>query len=726
MADLSKLLSTIQRPEVSHMDMTKRRAKGTLQWFLEKDVNTHPIHDNNHLEFFIGGQEGFGAIEQDIRKAASSIDLVLWGFDPGMELSRDGDTWPHGKTYGELLVDKAREGVKVRLLIWWNNRIINRGAGNLPDFPWFWSPLSLAKKNAVHWPIGARKEDGSAARDKRYDSALILQDRHNFCVRWWQDALSGAFENLEIRFRSGKALAVIPSLVPYLPDSSLDLSENLSMIAAPTHHQKPILIDYAPAPGKSANTCGYVMGLNSVTDYWDSAEHQFNDPRRELSPNAHTNWNDRRWHRKPLRDYAIRVRGEALHCLNENFVQGWDGADGGELPGLGQNVGAAGLFGRKLADERRHIRPGDLRANANGGRCRVQIQRTQPEKRDGTILKGYTLASANAMSFIYVENQYFQLPEWSKLLRDMRQKYRQGMKEAGASQSDMAPLHLFVVIPQPERAEMVPRTYESVGGLGTGGQMDYDKDVQGQRKQQAWAAGHPVSAAAAHLAKTVVSPASLLKDAALEKVVGQSAAAVPTDARAQLSELGIKPLLAMLMSYDYRNEARDIRIKARDSDAQAGQAKKEVEAKQKAGEKNARANDVDQDDLSAHNIRPKRYREIYIHSKLMIVDDVYLTLGSANLNARSMAADSELNLCTEEYPFTREARRRIWGNLAGEDLEGKWDHMNIREQVEDTHDKWLKRMEKNSEARTLGDPPENNSFIHPFEDPRGVPWIRLA
>ena len=68
--------------------MIKRRAKGSLQWFLEKDSKTHPIHDNNHLEFHICGQDAFTAIEKDIRAAVSSIDLVLWGFDPGMELVR--------------------------------------------------------------------------------------------------------------------------------------------------------------------------------------------------------------------------------------------------------------------------------------------------------------------------------------------------------------------------------------------------------------------------------------------------------------------------------------------------------------------------------------------------------------------------------------------------------------------------------------------------------------
>jgi phosphatidylserine/phosphatidylglycerophosphate/cardiolipin synthase-like enzyme len=697
MTDLSELLSQIQRPEKSHVDMIKRRAKGTLQWFLEKDQATHPVHDNNRLEFFMCGQEGFAAIEQDIRQATSCIDMVLWGFDPGMELTRTGNTWPHGMTYGELLVRKAREGVKVRLLVWWGGHAV----GNLPDFPWFWSPAPFSSKTKVTWP------DSPLTSNARTNSAGVLQDRHNFCIQWWKDALSGAFENLEIRFRTGHPLKVMQNLKAYLPDSSRSLMEEISLLGIPTHHQKPVLIDYVPAPGKTPNTCGYVMGLNSVTDYWDTTGHKFNDQRRELSPNAYTGGSETRWHRKPYRDYAIRVRGEALYNLNENFVQGWDSADG--VPPF--NVNAGGLFKHKLTGERAHIKAESLKASAQGGRCRVQILRTQPEKNDGTILKAYTLASANALSFIYVENQYFQLSEWAKLLKDMRAKYRKAMKDAGAAPSAIAPVHLFVVTPQPERAQMVPRTYEAVGLLGAGGQMQaYNSAVQGQRKVQEaqeaipdWA--RPVD--------QLIGP-----DVNQDSMTSQSAQTVPVDAGAQLETLGIKVLVAMLMTYDAGNQAKNIRIKARDSDAQQAQAAKE----RKANKTTQRAAD-EIDNRSDYSIVPKRYREIYIHSKLMIVDDVYLTLGSANLNARSMAADSELNLCTEEYAFTREARKRVWGNLAGEDLNGG---NCTREETKLTHENWLKRMKNNATARTLGKPPEKDSFIHPLEDPRGVPWIKLA
>ena len=38
------------------------------------------------------------------------------------------------------------------------------------------------------------------------------------------------------------------------------------------------------------------------------------------------------------------------------------------------------------------------------------------------------------------------------------------------------------------------------------------------------------------------------------------------------------------------------------------------------------------------------YRPIYVHAKTTIVDDVWLTLGSANLNNRGMHDDTEMNV----------------------------------------------------------------------------------
>ena len=51
---------------------------------------------------------------------------------------------------------------------------------------------------------------------------------------------------------------------------------------------------------------------------------------------------------------------------------------------------------------------------------------------------------------------------------------------------------------------------------------------------------------------------------------------------------------------------------------------------------------------------------IYVHAKIGVVDDRWLTIGSANLNAHSLFNDSEMNLVTCDPGLARETRLRLW------------------------------------------------------------------
>jgi phosphatidylserine/phosphatidylglycerophosphate/cardiolipin synthase-like enzyme len=51
---------------------------------------------------------------------------------------------------------------------------------------------------------------------------------------------------------------------------------------------------------------------------------------------------------------------------------------------------------------------------------------------------------------------------------------------------------------------------------------------------------------------------------------------------------------------------------------------------------------------------------VYVHSKICIVDDEWLTLGSANLNERSLFNDSEVNICTDDASLATAVRVRLW------------------------------------------------------------------
>ncbi len=57
---------------------------------------------------------------------------------------------------------------------------------------------------------------------------------------------------------------------------------------------------------------------------------------------------------------------------------------------------------------------------------------------------------------------------------------------------------------------------------------------------------------------------------------------------------------------------------------------------------------------------------IYVHSKLLMVDDRAALVSSCNINGRSFGWDSELGLLFEDKATVREMRERLWGQILGE------------------------------------------------------------
>jgi phosphatidylserine/phosphatidylglycerophosphate/cardiolipin synthase-like enzyme len=55
-----------------------------------------------------------------------------------------------------------------------------------------------------------------------------------------------------------------------------------------------------------------------------------------------------------------------------------------------------------------------------------------------------------------------------------------------------------------------------------------------------------------------------------------------------------------------------------------------------------------------------RGNPVYVHAKIGIVDDHWLTVGSANLNEHSLFNDSEVNIATNDHRLARDTRERLW------------------------------------------------------------------
>jgi phosphatidylserine/phosphatidylglycerophosphate/cardiolipin synthase-like enzyme len=685
--------NTMKHEETVHVNEIARTAKGTVQWFLDKentgDAASHSITHNNRLTLFINGEEGFASIAADIQQAKKSIDLCCWGFDPAMELVRGAGSanalWPRGTTYGDMLIEAGKRGVQVRLLVWLAPKPTSFSAVyvdllnpmNLPGWTHdtnYFAPAIKQDKvgdiNALKILEEHRKANQPPNKLKRMigfkadsDSSVARKARSAYCSRWFRAGrgLDGSFTNISVRHRDGNAEKIGLSMGSerIRPDQT----EWIAMTQYGTHHQKTILIDYAVNDGKDA--VGYVMGLNSVTDYWDTVDHAIEDTRREdgsgrdrelaesvqpltpaagtlaKAPGADPDAGFRTF--KPYRDYACRIQGGALISVHKNFESAWLRTffkEGDKLHDFAQS------------EEDKTATPAALRRKPKTGNSSVQIVRTQPEESDKTIKDMYFQATSIAVDvggYLYMENQYFQYEEWAqRVITHAKEKaalWKSAARKKGKSLEDMPALHVFIVIPVAERGQMVPRTYDTLATLGQQGGMTGQSGLVTEANEKA-----------------------RLEKKTLPNVV-QHANTITKPNAALLEGNGLRIVTSMLQT---SGSCIDLKGKRR-----------------------------------------MRYREIYIHSKLMLINDSFFTLGSANINQRSMAGDSELNMGCNDRKLAEGLRKRIWSQLSGKNIDGG---SVSQSDLISTFESWVDLRNENRKKKLHGKP--MIGFLLPVEDNR--------
>ena len=673
-----------KRIETTHIDEIGRKGCGTVQWQLEQrnaaPDPTHPISHNSKLEVFICGENSFAKIAADIAAAKSSIDLCCWGFDPGMELERKAaGNWPRGLTFGDALIQAARRGVKVRLLVWYDWKgspfVHNMPGHSHGLLPWYVCSGSADAGRLSASDSVARLEQElrkplvfqKKYLNQRIDSAqLHMLAREEYCYSWYSAAFNGLLGELTVTKRHGDRDAIKASLSTEekQPSSLSDGEfEAMGMTYLGTHHQKTLLIDYAFEKGSKA--IGYVMGLNSVTDYWDTCGHLLEDGRREVGGKSERGEcvqgmeHDRGFRTaKPYQDYACRIAGgRALIPIYGNFVTAWGRA-------LKEQTNSAARECVTWAEACANP-PSELLRKTKAGGSSVQIVRTQPEEQDKTVKEAYFRAvtqAALAAGYLYLENQYFQYEEWARHLlterRAVMAKWKSGCGKAGKTLEDMPIMHVFIVMPVPEREGMIPRTYDALATLGQQGAMSgQGKMIKKENERKP----HEVMAQPGVMAKIpAVAP----------RVVQHANRVSKPDAAHLESEFGLRVCTAMLNTCGIENGKW-------------------------------------------------RYREIYIHSKLMMIDDTFFTLGSANINQRSMAVDSELNITVVDPALTRDLRKRVWSQMSGGLVRGRSEggHSFLSD-----FDSWKRIMRNNLSSKDAESDNSNekrlSGFILPFSDNR--------
>ena len=101
-------------------------------------------------------------------------------------------------------------------------------------------------------------------------------------------------------------------------------------------------------------------------------------------------------------------------------------------------------------------------------------------------------------------------------------------------------------------------------------------------------------------------------------------------------------------------------------------------------------------------------KPVYVHAKIGIVDDRWLTIGSANLNEHSLFNDTELNVVTCDPTLARETRLRLWAeHLQRPPSEISGDPTRVVDEV------WKPTAEEQGRRRAAGEPPTHRLSLLP-------------
>lgn len=284
----------------------------------------------------------------------------------------------------------------------------------------------------------------------------------------------------------------------------------------------------------------------------------------------------------------------------------------------------------------------------------IQALRTYDSPHKEDIKRLYLKNISKTTSYIYTENQYFRWPP----LVDAFKKHWQNLRKSGRN---VEPIYWFVV------------TNSSDTGLGAG-TVNTDRMFKALGRRDV-------------LPNVAIEQDYNLKQD-YNKKIGQlkkDAAALPNRAmsKKQIQELpekkeNAKQQLPKATEDYYKSLKKDL--------------SKEIGLKTHICV------------LHAMDSNPKKWQEIYIHSKVTMINDTFLTMGSANINTRSMQVDTEMNLALEHGETVKRMRKAIWW-LNTKNKDAVPDAMHLNSVAKATFEAWGKLLKKNSDRKKAGQSP---------------------
>jgi|GEM_PF-1541679 len=641
-----------------HSNLTDNTPNQANKWFMDPPNPAKPDEycqrPGNDITLLNCGEEYLPALREAIKNAQHTIYIVIWGMDDMLKLDLDQKNSKIPPIF-ELLIGKAKEGVKVKIIVW---------LGTL----------------------------------------LVTSFRSLLQSRWWIDAFDGKFDNLQLipcdldgSIEKGirklifslpfGLVGIIIAVTEHILENS-DLQEFIEkgIIAGlfPTHHQKVILIDHSFPT--IAN--GFVQGFNLTPDSFDLASHPWISVDNTSSEKTNQ------------QDVGLHLKGPCLKDLFLNFKERWNyeikfkKLSAKNATPITEAAPQILAFKEKDSEESKYY-------------C-AQILRTWPIKGEQQIYKFIKNAIPQINSFIYIEDQYFRMPEFAKLL----------VKRADTINKKSPDKKLYVfVVTRPDSIEVANRLemcniLENNVVDQNGFKLESSDDEYIQK-----------------LAKDSKSKQAQLNDIIANKH----------------TEPGYNPDSKTLIINSIKGEIDDI-------NKQIESIRKNRQAKLDKIDRNLELkktkNQLEKKNIKVHIcqlIASKtvkygkheitHYRNIRVHSKISFYDNAYTLLGSANWHKRGMTQDSELDILVENH---NDLAQRFRENLWKHHLNEQWQAMNPNYKnfpvsdeyryykCEDWFDKWTDLLSINWTKFKKGEPLKMNLF--PFYDDfsRFKPFRRLS
>ena len=681
---------------------SKLCATVNFNWFLkdaekfENGTQSEPVPAT--FKALVNGKEAFEELHDRIANAQHSIDNAIWGFQPSMYFKRDGKS----PCIGDLLIQKALEGKKVRILVW-----------SLPGDIQTFSEANLGNKPGV-WLKD--KVEGVTSAQVDYD-------------HWWYEAIRGNFDDVII---SSDIYGIIyttkkfEKLVEFtkssnrtnlvyknrhvakqennykdktLPEEAQRLQKHnfkdetlpknaykYALKYAPSHHQKTVLIDYE-IPELAV---GFVLEHNMVDNYWDDSNHSLRTTLPNIGKNSPT----------PLQDVSSIVTGQVLWDINHNFCQSWDRQNNKQW---GNDPVDIGITGKRQAFTREHYQPNPSLVD-DSKLVMAQIVRTydQPDIED--IMKVYLKNIKQTTSYIYTENQYFRFPP---LVREFI-AYWEKIKNNGRTEG---PIHWFTV------------TNSSDEGIGKGTYTTNEmfKLLGRQDVMPGVARNVKLSELEAQLGMARKSEFRLYNERMRAPTPEGKAVAAAEFEKNQQEIQKIEKEIGEIKAKQQIEEKKTQEAEKAGSTKQEGELN-QIESSELGQEEPNLTKELgyevsDTPGIKAHicTLMPKDEKgkyvhtykkngkdtpaEVYVHSKVTIMDDVFTVISSANLNTRSMQVDTELGIIMECADVAEGLRKRLWDLHTNKNFAANPDDMHDYAVAEEAFRKWGELIKANKRAQ---------------------------